>query len=52
LSEFIKPSNDSTAIAQNKKDFDNYVADFCNGFADVLPQRTVFVEALKEIDDL
>jgi len=37
LSEFIQPSNDSAVTAQNKQDFDNYVADFCNGFASVLP---------------
>ena len=32
-------------------DFDNYVDDFCNNYADVLPQRTTFVKAIADVDD-
>ena len=30
-------------------DFDNYVDDFCNNYADVLPQRTTFVKAIADV---
>lgn len=35
----------------NASDFSTYINDFCDSFADTLPQRTKFVEALKDIVD-
>ena len=44
-------SSDPNVVAANKVNFDNYVSDFCSTYASVLPQRTNFVKALKEIVD-
>ena len=30
-------------------DFDKYVDDFCDNYADVLPQRTTFVKAIADV---
>ena len=49
----LRPLNEA-ALAGNEDaadDFDKYVDDFCDNYADVLPQRTTFVKAIADVDD-
>ena len=49
----LRPLNEA-ALAGNEDaadDFDKYVDDFCDNYADVLPQRTAFVKAIADVDD-
>ena len=40
-----------TADGDAVDDFDKYVDDFCDNYADVLPQRTKFVKAISDVAD-
>jgi hypothetical protein len=51
LSQFTKATTDPSQAAQNAANLSTYVNDFCDNYSDILPQRTKFVDALKEISD-